>query len=298
MASSSINATKTPIKNFFPNAYGKFSLRTYQTIDTKKNNETIGKLQARYTLGSSFFNNKLDTSFVFAANKFSDEMVVKDRGTRMENTFDLYSNDNISFKPGLEIWSPSAGFGTKIVASSKLKVQTRVMNFLGSFTPYFSGKANVYLGSRANDIRIQRDGQDMLYSDASGLALTNIAEDKNKFATVKQQSPSQNRSATFGMSFKPAISTKLSVEVYTSHAQRLTPIYEYNPATKNVEEKTSKFFGVTTADRAVKYSRWSAFDLSYTLDDTTSISNSFGFSGRENGALVYESVLAINMTTF
>lgn len=93
--------------NWLSNAYSNVMLRNYQ--EENKDKKNISTWHVRYTLGYKFFEELMSTQVVFGAYQASDNALVTDRGTRIETTFDLYSNDYYSFTPYVEVRFPKTG---------------------------------------------------------------------------------------------------------------------------------------------------------------------------------------------
>ena len=105
-----ISSVKTsPLKKIFPKAYSSIMLRNYQDKEAVTGKNFESKFQTRYTLGSTFFNDRFDISVVFGVTKEENSTVLKDRGTRIESLFKLYGNDYYNAYALGEVHFPGTG---------------------------------------------------------------------------------------------------------------------------------------------------------------------------------------------
>ena len=87
-----------PLQTVLPNSYGKLEVRheTDRTMTEDKVNNDTPNLSIRPRLGSTFFDGKLNSYFVWIFQKNSDQTAFKKTSLYNESTLDVFSNDLVS----------------------------------------------------------------------------------------------------------------------------------------------------------------------------------------------------------
>lgn len=102
---------KAPLQYIFPNSYGNFSLRHYLDLkyDKEKNLSRIPVMEARYSLGSTFFNKLLNSSITFAIEKQTNSTVVSQKRVNVYAEYTFVKLKSYFLGPYVDLWLPQKG---------------------------------------------------------------------------------------------------------------------------------------------------------------------------------------------
>ena len=209
-----------PLQNFLPNSYGKMELRHELDVtmqETTVQNQTPNA-SARPTLGSTFFDGKLDTAFTWIFEKTADTVKINKTYFYNITTYDLLSGDNGSIKPYAEIYQTTP---TGTAGESGFKVA-----YLGT---EFATNAEVATGAGA--ITFSAYTLPLAVFSSGGM----VPMDKPQNITgraalteeeIERQDPAYDSYTGVGVKFAPAAVTGLTAALGTELYRGWAPSYE------------------------------------------------------------------------
>ena len=281
-AAESDIASIAPVQNIFPNAFGSVMLRHY-------NEKTEGgkgvRAQARYYLGSTFFDDMLKSQFIFGVVGQPNTTKLKKRNVEFENFLTVFENDYLKLYPYLLVTAKDDATDTElaVVAEPEYNVSTGV----GEFGVFGLLKVGGYSSSKADKAQVQ-DAED---DTAAALFLTQ--DDDGAYTTDAKS----NRMFTYtrtGVSFKPRALPALKVAYRTEHTSEYAPRHTLNEQKNRVVvEKNGAF---PRYDES--YKREHVFTARYKVSDTLEAKNEFFLRERFENKAQYENVFSLTAEIF
>ncbi len=305
------NKEVAPIQNLFPNAYGEVDIRHYfahKEVEAKTGNVlTEPYFQPRFNLGSKFFNNKLDSKFIFAVENYYGEKnssLIADRGTRMENEFTVFKNENFEFKPFVYLYFPKSTDENSKTTRTEVGVDTTVAypfhTEAGTLTPYVNYVGRTYLASKPDpkDDVFLRDSENNMVAkgevDSTSLGLTEDASsDKYK---VNPKGRSFLNEIYAGFSYKPSFVPGLSTKLVNVYSAKYVPIMELDRSNNTVRNRTSGSLSQNVY--APTYENAVRLTAKYEFNSTYAVSNEFTLMQRESDTRRYTNMVSFYAKVF
>lgn len=300
-AFADVAATKVaPIQNIFPNAYADFEARNYQEI--KDSNESVPKMQMRYTLGSQFFDEipalkkkRLTSELIFGLNKYASKDAVEDRGTRWESELVLFNSTYVSLMSHLEAKLPHDGYGTNTTFGFRAPISTEISTGAGVVTPEVAADTYAFLGSRAKDVDVDVGPLDRELSDKEVKTLGVSQKDGEKGYTTSSEVTAFATEYTAKLTYVPNFVSGLTLYVKGYYSQTFNPVVQLAADQKSLEYKKT---GNRTKYERV-YSHEHRFNVLYDINKTLYVMNDFFLRDRnEAGRRQYENILALGAHLF
>lgn len=303
-----------PIQRIFPNSYGSLLLRHY--LDKSKEKGATAKLQARYTLGSKFFEDKLDMSLTVGVNNYrttannENPTVLKARATHLYAGYSFYAgkflNDAIEMKatPYMDFMLPQDGYGLNGVVGVATPVSYTRLIPAGKITTSASFDLAMTLGSRPGPKTVAVENPDgtlvaenRLDSDKrNSLGLTLNEDKKTLEAYPTASSIIERREAK--VSFSPNNKSLKGAQFYigAEYEAKLTPKMELNDAGEKVEVKAAN--NLTGVAYNVKTKTSTRLGVKYEIKENLYISNDYYVKPSEDGVQQYTNVVSVGMNLF
>lgn len=276
--------TKAPLHLIDPDAYSDLQLRFYSNNYEKGKTDdsyfTQGKRQVRLSVGSKYFDDRLDIKAVVAGNVYNDSTQVVDRGTSIASRFDLWANDFISITPVLSVNLPHKDFysqedlqtrisiGTEATVDHEVSTSYGAFNFLAStdIAGYYyttPNKTNVYdeSGEKIKEDAIEKDVRDRFSLRSS---------QDSKELTTDERSPTLKNNFFANASYKPSFVDDIKVSVSYLRIHKLSPVVQLSKDNKNLEVRSTSS-GIP--DYKVSSFNLGIFNVSYGINDTLTLKN-------------------------
>ncbi len=286
-----------PIQHIFPNAYADFEMRSYQEVTDA--NDSVPKVQARYTLGSGFFDTleatkkqRFVTELIFGANKFAGQDGVKNRGIRSESSFTLFSSTYASLVSHLEAKLPHEGHGTNAAFGFRIPVSADLSTGAGVITPEVGADIYALIGSRPRNIDVDTDA--LRGSNTNDMGLTEKEGSKGSYTAPSEVTSFENE-YTAKITYVPNFVSGLTLYAKGYYRNTFTPNAYVSEDGKKVEYKKS---GNRNQYHRV-YSHEHRFQALYAVNDTVYLMNDFFLRDRNDaGRRQYENVFAVGAHLF
>ncbi|MBI2602849.1 MAG: hypothetical protein HYW48_07330 [Deltaproteobacteria bacterium] len=304
LAATQVAATKevAPLQTVFPNAYGKFNLRHYQVRELAKSGDLKSSpfFQGRLTLGSKFFQKALDSRFVFGANNKYGEgekpNLVTDRGTRWENEYTVFSNDNFEVIPYFYAYLPYAGKGFNSDLGTYLGANYKVNTPVGTLKLEATYEGETALASRTSEddqVALRdRNGNPGKREKNAGFTLTS-PEEADKVDPAARKFAQELTSA---LSYAPSVVSGLSVGARTYWTTSFAPIMQLDEQNNVVTKTTGGSFDRVAYTRNFKLKH--EFFAEYKITDTLKLENSFYVKEAVKDTHAWENVLSLTSNLF
>jgi len=263
------SSKQSAMQQWLPNSYSYLMLRNYQETDSKNPSSIVPKWQARYTLGSTFFNSRLDTRVVFGVNKEAQTTVLKDRGTRVQMELDAYSNDYYQMTPYMEVDFPrtkSEGKRVLIGVNNGFNYSwdTKVGEVEFSFVQDIVG----YFGTETKRVRLSENGA-LVNSSSIKEELQRkfnlIKDDSGESLMIEEKSPTLLQELSFGAKWEPQFVKGLTFKLWRYYYEQMTPKVEFNRSRQTVEMPRSGILNLP--NYRTSYERWNRFAVNYDVND-------------------------------
>ena len=295
-----LDVTKqTPVQQMFPNSYSNVLLRNYQQTDSKKPTILNQTWQLRYTLGATFFNEMMDTRLVLGMNKTGDSILLKDRGTRVETTWQLYSNDYIEWIPYLEIHFPTkAGKGYRVIPGMATKVSYSWETTWGDVSWSAGHDVWAYFGTKPTTVAVTEGGK-VIQASAVPAALQEklnlVVSDQQLLA--EQRSPSIKQELSVGVFWSVAAVKGLWLTLKRYYFITKDPQMTYDTKSGTVTmPTTSGVFNMPQYQTTTQ--RWDRLGLGYELTETMTLAADAYLGTRLNGKRQYQVISSLEMALF
>lgn len=263
----------TPVKSMFPNAYSDIMFRNYQNREAGSSKKFKGKWHARYTLGSTFFDEFMDTRVVLGAYKSDNSTVLTDRGTRIENYFNVYSNGFFEFTPFVEVRFPKTGDNnTKILAGISQELNHTFETSYGNFKFGLGHSINANWGTKADRVKLTANGK--VLTDTENLSSSartefNLREEDGS-VMADQRAATLDQEFLLGFKWEPNFLKGLSFQVKRYMDQIYTPKMEYNKSNNSVSVVRSGFLNLPSYDTTSD--NWNRLGVAYEFSGSSWVS--------------------------
>lgn len=259
---------KAPLQQLLPGAYGLLEVRhaTNEQFDVETDTRNvIPYLDLRPTVGSTFYNGKLDTAFtwIFRKNPDSVRIVKHDVGFYNETTYTVFQNDYVKFFPYLYVQQGSIGSNSfaLVDVGPHVDVKTSFKTDMGELTlsGFVEPLAEFYSGAGAKQSAMKKVKNST--DDTYTLAPSDTAQTE-----IEQKDPSLLSTTELALSFVPAKLSGLNVSLAANYLQNWTPRYEDPAGDADINPELA---GYETNDAVMN-----KFTLSYKLNDSLTLANS------------------------
>ena len=304
---------KAPLQQIFPNSYSSLELRHY--LDQSAEKGSVTKLQARYKLGSSFFDEKLDTTLTFSGENYlttaNDEnpTILKGRATELYLGYKLYKSSFVNETVSVKL-SPYGAF--QLPRGDKGLTGTAGLTLPVSYTQPIKGGTLEFgvsydiamtLGSRLGKAVPVENADGTLATENSldneerrqALGLT-VDQDKNLEAHQTASTLIETRSARASFSPTASYLKDLEFSVGAELSTTFTPKMVLNEAQDKVEVKREGAFNRVVYNP--KRSLDSSIKVSYELKKGLKVSNTYLTHPSKDGARQYTNVLGVAVDLF
>lgn len=234
-------------KGIFSNTFSDVMIRNTQARKAGKNFK--GTWEARYTLGSTFFNDFMTAQVVFGAIQTGGTATITDRGTHIETSFDVYSNDYVYFQPLVEVWFPgTAKSNIRTVIGSNQGVKYKA----GDFSIGLHHYALAYLGSEHSQVPLLNNGEPM--KDLSAIPSKtaekfHLAQDKKeKTISVDQRAATLQQIAILATKWSPSFIGGFSMSLNGYMEQAFKPQMEFVSETEKISVVRTGFLNMARYD--------------------------------------------------
>ena len=201
--------------------------------------------EARYTLGSTFFNDFMTAQITFRLANPSTTATVVDKGTFIETFYNVYSGKYVYFVPVLELYFP--GTGKSNITIGLGSTQGLIFN-TGDFSFGLDHCFYVWLGTEHNKVDLLSDGVAMTerkdIPDSVGKSFNLNVNDEKKTVQVDQRSSSLAQIAVLTTKWKPSFLRGFSTGLNGYLEQDFTPQMEYARETQKISVARTKFLGI------------------------------------------------------
>ncbi len=235
---------KASSEGLFSKAYSSVLFRNLQEkapTDSFKNT-----WEARYTLGSTFFNDFMKAQITFRLVNSSNTATVIDKGTVIETFYDVYSGDYVYFLPFLNVELPKIGGKSNITVG--LGSNQGLTLTTGDFSFGLNHALCVLLGTEHNKVDLLSDGVAMTerkdIPDSIGKSFNLNVNDEKKTVQVDQISSSLAQEVALTTKWKPSSLRGFSTGLNGYLEQDFTPQMEYARETKKISVARTKFLDV------------------------------------------------------
>jgi hypothetical protein len=255
---------KAPLQQLLPGSYASVELRhaTNELYDVETDNSDISPyLDARPTLGSTFYDGKLDTAFTWIFRKTPESARIQKHpvGFYNETTFTVFENDNFKFFPYLYVEQGSTGDSFALAdIGPHLDVKQVLKTGAGdvTFSAFFEPLAEFTSGATAAKQKV-KNSTDEGYT---------LAEGETAEAELEQKDPSLLNTTEVAVKFAPAMVKGLSLTLAADYLQNWTPKYKDSEQTGEIDAELD---GYATKDAVLN-----KLSISYKLNDAFTLSNS------------------------
>lgn len=295
---TNMNAIDAIKQRFFPNAYSGILLRNYQETDSKNPSKLNPTWQVRYSLGSKFFDDSLDTKVVFGVTKDNKSTKPKDRGTRIETSWELFSNDNLELSPYMEVHFPKeTGQGYRMLVGMKNGVSYGTETSWGDVA--FSGgySAHAQFSTKAQKVALKENGRVVKQNEIApalqqSLGLT-VDDDELQ---VSQRSPQIEQEISAGISWDISAAKGLSLSVYRVRSVLKVPQMNYDSAIQSISMLRSGALNLPKYDTSAE--TWDLVSLAYEVNDTVALSCDGYLGSKLKGKRQYKVISSMNVALF
>lgn len=255
---------KAPLQQLLPGSYASVELRhaTAELYDVESDKSDISPyLDARPTLGSTFYDGKLDTAFTWIFRKTPESARIQKHpvGFYNETTFTVFENDNFKFFPYLYVEQGSTGdsfssasVGPHLDVKQVLKTGAGDVTFSGFFEPL----GEFTSGASANKQKV-KNSTDEGYT---------LADGEQEVADIEQKDPGLSNTTEVAVDFAPAMVKGLTVKLAADYMQNWTPKYKDSEQSGAIDAELD---GYATKDAVLN-----KLSISYKFNDSFTLSNS------------------------
>ncbi|MBP6218037.1 MAG: hypothetical protein KA436_05580 [Oligoflexales bacterium] len=272
-----------PLQRIFPNSYGGFSLlHIMEKGKFDSENKPIPgrpvQVQARYELGSKFFNGSMDSAFVFGLVKRPNNDVVEDRGTRWNTYWTAFSYDNglLKFVPYAEVSVPNKGLGTSAKFGAWVPLAYKPSTSLGVVTVGVEYDAHTYMGSRPNG-KVPVEGE--IPDDRRQALALKAQSSTDRPLQVYQNSPTLEHEFHTVLGFEPNSVRGLELELRHIHEHKYVPAMVYDSTRDAVVSKSSDTLLMKQAYNSASEDTLRT-TVSYSVNKTVKICNELNLSNK------------------
>lgn len=248
---------KAPVQQLLPNSYGSVEVRhsTLRKMEGDKLVDDSPSLSVRPTLGSSFFDGKLDTAFTLRYSKKPDSIRINKSLTDNETTLTLIGNDIGSIKgyAYTELDGEDSFTNTSLGLYADAAKSLDIVGGSLKLSAYSNPTAGYKSGKQAAADKVTA-------ADRTSLALTE-ADTK-----VEQQDPSIAHSFGGGVRYAPAAVKGLSVGPSVDFGQVWNPKYEMVETTDGNAKQNLNGYETRSATMT-------RLVVSYKLSDATTLTS-------------------------
>jgi len=230
-------------EGLFSKAYSSVLFRNLQEkapTDSFKNT-----WEARYTLGSTFFNDFMKAQITFRLVNSSNTATVIDKGTVIETVYNVYSGDYGYFLPVLQVCFPEPGKSNITVGLGSNQGLTLTT---GDFSFGLDHSLYVWFGTEHKKVDLLSDGVAMTerkdVPDSIGKSFNLNVNEETKTVQVDQRSSSLEQIAVLTTKWKPSTLRGFSTGLNGYLEQNFTPQMEYARDTQKISVARTKFLGI------------------------------------------------------
>jgi len=308
-AAAELAATKAaPIQSIFPNAYSEVELSHHLKRQPAASADN-SRVDATYKLGSTFFDNTLDSFFVVGTRKYVDSARFEAKAVDWETYLTAYSNDFMAIKPYVLASLPHVDHAgnhqnTKGRFGVQLPLNYEVSTPAGavSLGAYYDGAARI---NNSHKVKLTENGEPVTRSqvEESRFALSSdrmpqlglVPNSADEYEVQAQAlAVRQEAGVTFG--YKPNILQGLAFEWRTRHILDSDPLMEYDPATEKVAPRSNNLIKQEYRHLGRTNHRLRA---KYDINETLYVHNDFSFENKlVDDKLNYMNVLAVGARLF
>jgi len=262
-AAPAVSATKqSPIKTIIPGAYASVELRHETLRQEDANNRVVDDipyLELLPTVGSTFFDGKVDTSFTWAFVKNPGSMSIDKADVYNVTLWKVLDGSEGYIGPYVETHQVTTNkyynysyVGFLGDVHHNVDIPTGALTFSGYLQPTWVLTSNGFANNVDNKLKVRND------TSRSTLALTQANEDK-----IAQRDPSILNQWGLGAKYKPALIKGLSVGLGVDFVQEWDPNYRAKDVgTETRYDLTGYTASVQTMNRLI---------LSYAINDKVSV---------------------------
>lgn len=272
---------QAPIQTIFPNAFGVALLRHYNEYTEGSSKLSM---QARYYLGSTFFDSSLKSQVAFGVRKHTNTSKFEKRHVEWENFYTLFSNDYLTLTPWAQI-----GFreeSTNAILAFAVDPKYVASTSYGALTLYGQLENGIFSNSKD-------DKAEVFVKKEDSLALTASEADSQK----TEISAKTNRYYSFAraaISYEPNMMRGLKLAYRSEHTIIHKPIHRWNEDKKRVEvAKKGKF-----TEYKEDYLREHIFELKYEISKDVYARNEFILKPRYQDESQYKNIFGIVANVF
>lgn len=258
---------KAPLQQLLPGSYGMVELRhsTNEFRDTDTKTSDINPyVDVRPTLGSTFYNDKLDTAFTWIFRKTPESVALQKSsvGFYNETMFTVFENENFKFFPYLYVEQGSLGdnfsaadIGPHLDVKQAYKLsagELTVAGFVEPLVEFYSGK-----GAKSLKKMKVKNSTDRDYT---------LAPDEPEVVEVEQKDPRFYNTTEVMVKFVPAKLSALSFSLGADYLQNWMPKYKDTEKAGTVDVELDGY--------AVTSAVLNKFTVGYKINDTFTVTNS------------------------
>lgn len=222
---------KAPLQTVLPNSYGSAELRhtLSERVDpTTGESNQVPSVSLRPTIGSTFFDSKLDTNFTWIFTKKAESAKIEKNsvGFYNETIYTAFQNDYVKLYPYLYAEQNNLGnnFGLAQVGphadfNYAAKLSAGTLTFSGSLAPSVELFSPEYNSSKKVTVKNGTGRPDDQFS------LTAVAEGQEPTTETEQKDPSFVNATSADVKFAPAALAGFSVAAGATYDQSWTPTY-------------------------------------------------------------------------
>jgi hypothetical protein len=248
---------KAPIQQLLPNAYGSVEVRhsTLRKMEGDKLVDDSPSLSVRPSIGSTFFDGKLDSYFTLRYSKKPDSVRINKSFTDNETFLTLVKNDIGAIK----------GYAYTVMAGEDSFADTSLGLYADAAKSLDIVGGSLKLSAYSNPTAGYKSGKQAAADKAPAADRTSLSlkEDDTK---VEQQDPSIGHTFGGGVRYAPAAVKGLSFGPSVDFGQAWTPKYEMVETTDgNAKQQLNGY-----ATRSATMTR---LVVSYKLSDATTLTS-------------------------
>lgn len=265
-----VTASKIQLRDWFPTAYSVLSLRQYnEAIHDAK--DPTGVLQLRYSLGSKFFDERLDTSLTLAVNKRYETKRVEDSDTISQRlpeffaSYELIDHELLEIKPYTVVNLPIDDKSLAVSVGST--IQTNYDMDVAGGKVSIGGGADLWLTQSEygeTEVRVGKDADRTSLIKHPKMSLRGEGEGEEEGYTIEEDYTRFGSDYGIWASYEPGMIDGLTVGLSSVYRVRYTPEFEANADNKPERR------GYNNDDKVE-----SSVSVSYNVTDDLSISNDF-----------------------
>ena len=275
------------LQSLFPNSYGAIKLKNYS--------QDKNLWQGKITVGSTFWDEKLNLRAVFGTEKYQGTVALKDRGTRLISELEAYSNDFWTATPYAQVWFQGEEKGRAVHLGVSNMISWDAETGAGTFALSLRHDISMELGSKEGSVTVTEKGKvvktgDMSSAEQKRFGLT--AEEKTGVLTANASSPSLAHNIEASMSLAVAAVPGMSVTLGAQYDQDLVPNMTRDQKANKVETTRSGFLNLP--DYTTNSKTYGVIGAKYDWTDNLYVSVSSYVDAKETngtrGMLVISSV--------